>query len=331
VVDPQFRMVSALHALFPRAPVSPLINPGAGPAAAATDLLGRSRDGSPDIGAYEVVPVKGDFDANALTDLVLAHTVQPNLQIWRMEGPTRLEAGAAFALGGNLLAGVDRFAPGAASHLALRNVATGAVTFQQVDSTTLQPTGAPFALVPLGSPAPLTWTLAATADLNGDARADLVWRDSATQALTIWTLNGAVQTGTLVPTPAQAIDANWSLVGVLDYNGDGDNDFLWYNATSGKIVFWFMNVTPSSVTRLSGQFANPSSAGNNNWKVVAGGDFGEGGATGVAGANDIVWRNQTSGKLVLWFMDHAGNRTTGLFTNPDSASPALDWTVAGPR
>ena len=60
----------------------------------------------------------------------------------------------------------------------------------------------------------------------------------------------------------------------LDFNSDGDTDLLWYNPVSGKIVFWFMNYNAS---RIAGQFANPSNAGANNWKVLAAGDYGAGG------------------------------------------------------
>jgi hypothetical protein len=116
-------------------------------------------------------------------------------------------------------------------------------------------------------------------------------------------------------------------VAALDYDKDGDTDLLWYNSTSGKIVLWWMN---ASVQRVTGGFTTPTNAGDNNWKVVASGDYGVG-AGGAAGTNDIVWRNDTSGKLVVWYMNTAGVRTDGVFTSPDSPSPALSFTVVGPR
>ena len=93
----------------------------------------------------------------------------------------------------------------------------------------------------------------------------------------------------------------------------------------------------AQVQRLSGFFTNPPNAGDNNWKVLAGGDYS--GASATSCTNDIVWRNATSGKSVLWQMDNAGNRTSGAFTSPDgpttdpsgqSTSPA-SWILAGPR
>ncbi len=130
----------------------------------------------------------------------------------------------------------------------------------------------------------------------------------------IWTLNGTVKLGNIIPSPDQAAHAYWQVVAALDYDGDGHRDLLWYNVTTGKIVQWLMD---AGVVRLSGRFTNPSNAGNANWQVLAGGDYGVG-TDGVACSNDLVWRNSTTGKEVVWFMD--GNPT----------SP-LDWTLAGPR
>ena len=56
------------------------------------------------------------------------------------------------------------------------------------------------------------------------------------------------------------------------------------------------------------------------------------GPNGVAHSTDIVWRNSTSGTVVVWFMDQAGNKTAGLFTTPAAPSPnPTDWTIVGPR
>ena len=86
----------------------------------------------------------------------------------------------------------------------------------------------------------------------------------------------------------------------------------------------------AAVQRITGQFTSPANDGDNNWKVVASGDYGVG-AGGVGGTNDIVWRNDTSGKLVVWYMNTAGVRTFGTFTTPDAPVNPLSWTVDGPR
>jgi hypothetical protein len=130
-----------------------------------------------------------------------------------------------------------------------------------------------------------------------------------------------------VPTPDQAQDANWAVVAALDYDGDGARDLLWYNVTSGRLVIWYLD---GALVRRSGQFTNPPSAGDHNWQVLASADYGLG-PNGVPGTPDVVWRNANSGKYVVWYLDAAGHRTAGSFTSPDAPTPALGFTIVGPR
>ncbi len=185
--------------------------------------------------------------------------------------------------------------------------------------------------VPLsgGAVLPTNWDLSATADFNHNGRPDLLWRNTTSQKLVIWTMNGSAKVGSLVPNPSQAVDGNWTVVAALDYSNDGNTDLLWYNTSSGKIVTWYMD---ASVARTSGQFTTPANAGNANWRVLAGADYSRTYVAGSPlGAPDIVWRNETSGNQVVWHMDLASTRIAGQFTSPAANTPALDWTVVGPR
>ena len=199
------------------------------------------------------------------------------------------------------LAGVDDFDVDFDDELVFRDTASGVA---YVGSATVA--GAPVL--------PLNWKLSATGDFDFDGRADILWRNTTSQKLVIWTMNGATKTGNIIPSPDQAVDANWEVAAAADFNNDGARDLLWYNQTSGKIVLWFMN---SFVVRVTGQFTNPSTVGNNNWRVLAVGDYGKG-TGGLWDTNDILWQNDTSKRVVVWYMDQAGNRTFGTFTNPDT-------------
>ncbi len=198
------------------------------------------------------------------------------------------------------------------SSIVCRNISTGAA---YVGSD--QISGAPTL--------PLNWKLSATGDFDADGKADILWRNTTSQKLVIWTMNGHAKIGNIIPSPAQAVDANWEVAAAADFNGDDHRDLLWYNQTSGKIVLWFMD---ASVVRITGQFTNPATVGNNNWRVLAVGDYGKG-PGGVYDTQDIVWQNDTSKKVVVWFMDLAGNRTGGTFTVPDTLMGG--WDLVGPR
>ncbi len=271
-------------------------------------------------------PVKGDFNDDRQTDLVLLETATGGARYWLMNGTTRtseVTVSPAPPASGYRLAATDDFNGDQRTDLVFQNLATTAAEFWFMRNNTR--IGSPVA--PVATPPGTGWYLAATADFNADGWPDILWRNTGTQKLSIWTMNGTAKLGTVTPTPDQAVDANWAVVAALDYDKNATSDLLWYNSTSGKIVLWWMD---ASVARTSGQFTTPQNAGNNNWKVAASGDYGVG-PGGVAGTNDIVWRNETSGKLVVWHMDTLGVRTHGTFTSPDAPSPALSFTVIGPR
>jgi hypothetical protein len=269
--------------------------------------------------------VKGDLDASGTTDLVLKSPATANPVVWTMNGVTRLaESSVSAALAANEeVVGVDDFNFDGWTDLVVWNAASGQLNFWLMNGLTRTAVQA----VQNATPRPLEWRVAATADFTHDGKIDLLWRNVNTQKLEIWSMNGTQRLGAYPPSPDQAIDSNWQVIGALDYNADSNTDLLWYNPNSGKIVFWFMGY---NAERLTGQFANPSNAGDNNWKVLAAGDYGAGG--GPVGSKDVVWRNETSGRFVVWYMDYAGNRVAGTFTSPLEPSPSpTGWTIVGPR
>jgi len=272
---------------------------------------------------------KGDMDRSGTTDLLLKGPLGPQPVVWTMDGVSRLaEANLTGSLAATeAVAGVDDFNLNGRNDLVVWNSATGGVNFWLMNSATGVASVAALGGGPLPS---LDWRVAATADFSHDGQPDLLLRNVVTQKLAIWALLGTVKAGAYAPVPDQAVDANWEVVGALDYNANGNTDLLWYNPFSGKIVFWFLDY---NAVRVTGQFANPANAGANNWKVLAAGDYGTT-AGGLPGTRDIVWRNETSGRFVVWYMDNAGNRLVngGTFTNPMEPSPSpTSWTIVGPR
>lgn len=271
--------------------------------------------------------VKGDMNRDGETDLLVHNNVTGQTDVWTMNNTVRdgapiVVTPAAASLDW-VVAGVDDFNADLQNDLLMWNQVTGEAEFWLMNGASR--VGSP---VPLAGALTPPWKPSATADFNHDGRPDIVYRNFSTQKIVIWTMNGTTKVGEIVPVPDQAVDGNWEIVAALDFNNDTNTDFLWYNATSGKIVLWFMN---ASVARITGIFTNPPNAGDNNWKVLAAGDYGIG-LGGICCTSDVVWRNETSGRFVVWQMDFAGNRTFGNFTTPLSPLPnPTDWTIAGPR
>ena len=269
--------------------------------------------------------VKGDHGGDNEADILLGRSDTNRRQTWGMRRTTRISA-----TGWDSLVGVptrplatDDFI-GDCGQDSVEMDDTGQVYFQGLSAGSPRPlTGAP-AL-------PANWKLAATADFSHDGRPDLLWRNTDSQRLVIWKMGeggapGTQKTGNLIPDPDHAVDGNWEVVAAADYDNDANVDLLWYNPVSGRAVIWYMN---AAVVRTSGAFTTPASAADANWRVVASADYGKG-ASASWGTPDLLWRNATSGKLVVWHMNWAGVRASGLFTSPSSPGD-LVWQVFGPR
>lgn len=99
------------------------------------------------------------------------------------------------------------------------------------------------------------------ADMDLDGSTDLIWQDQATGALSIWYLNGNVARAISPVSPA-AVDPNWKIRAVGDYNGDGKPDLV-FQHTNGSLYIWFMN----GATMSGGTFLTPGAV-NPVWKLV---------------------------------------------------------------
>jgi hypothetical protein len=68
-----------------------------------------------------------------------------------------------------------------------------------------------------------------TADFNGDGQPDIVWEDPQADAHKVWFMNGTSKTGE-ANFQTTDDDINWRVVGVGDFNGDGNGDLLWQHS-----------------------------------------------------------------------------------------------------
>lgn len=171
-----------------------------------------------------------------------------------------------------------------------------------------------------------SWSLAAESDFTGDGRTDVLWRDSSSGGLAMWTMNGsAITSSNSVTSDGTAVnpDPTWSVLGAGDFNGNGLSDLLWRNTATGEVAVWFMNgstITGSGDAKSGGAAAIP----DGNWTVAGIGDF------NGDGKSDVVWRNTASGEVALWQMN--GSTITGsgdLNVGGTAAMPGSSWSVVG--
>lgn len=273
-------------------------------------------------------PAKGDFDRDLRTDLLLRDADSGNVRWWTLVDGVRT---ANVPVWGDLpdttwsCAGDGDFDGDGRNDLAFRHDASGVLRFWLLGGAAGNEVHGTLPLY--GASAPSNeWALSATGDFTFDGWPDLVWQHRGSGRIEVWRMAGALRTAVLEPTPAGPADPAWRVIAAQDWNGDGARDLLFSHAASGRLVQWLLD---PALKVIGGRFTNPSSAADPAWKIVASGDYGVG-AGGVAGTADVIWRHDVSGRQVIWYFDFAGNRTSGIFTNPMAPSnPSLH--ACGPR
>jgi hypothetical protein len=127
-------------------------------------------------------------------------------------------------------------------------------------------------------------------DVDGDGKADLLWRNTSSGQNAVWFINGTAYNGAVGLPPTTP---DWLLTGEGDFNADGKADILWRNSTTGDNAIWLLSGAGFS----SG--AGLLAVADTNWKVVGTGDFNADHKT------DLLWRNSVNGNNAIWLLDGA--------------------------
>jgi subtilisin family serine protease len=145
-------------------------------------------------------------------------------------------------------------------------------------------------------------------DFNADARSDVLWRNPATGANTLWQMNGFVKEFMEPIDPAGGI---WVAEGLADLNGGGQSDILWRNASTGQVVVWRMNGFVREAVGAIGNVTSP-------WQIAGLADF------DGDGRGDILWRNASNGNTILWQMNGFTKLAKGSI-----GAPSIAWQIVG--
>jgi hypothetical protein len=145
---------------------------------------------------------------------------------------------------------------------------------------------------------------------------DAIPEPAETFAVVLSNASGAILGAT--PTHTVTITDDDALAFIRgDFNQDGKTDILWRHDVSGENVLWYMN----GAVLAGGEFTTPAALTDTRWKMVGTHDF------NADLKNDILWRHDTAGGNVLWFMN-GSVMTSGTFLTP-AALVDINWKMAG--
>jgi serralysin len=119
-----------------------------------------------------------------------------------------------------------------------------------------------------------SWNVAGVGDFTGNGIDDILWQNS-NSALAIWIMDGSAIISGGSPTyqgAAVSPDPSWSVAGIGDFNGNGNDDILWRQRSTGALAEWQMNgatITSSAALTFQGTAVTPDSS----WSLAAIGDF----------------------------------------------------------
>lgn len=181
----------------------------------------------------------GDFNRDGQPDLLWQHARTGTLAVWLMNGETLVDGqllspSSASDLSWTVV-GVRDFDRDGYPDLLWRRVdgwlAIWFMTGTQLrDGVMLQP----------GRPDDLAWQVVAVGDLFGDGSTQILWHH-ADGWLAVWRMNREKLMDGALLTPSRVTDPSWSVIGLVDVNGDGRDDLIWRNSTTGQTAAWLMH------------------------------------------------------------------------------------------
>ena len=151
-------------------------------------------------------------------------------------------------------------------------------------------------------------------DFNGDGRDDIFWRHES-GLVTNWLGTADASFVNNHANSARLVPADWQILGVGDFNGDGMSDVLWRHV-GGMVTNWLGTANGSFVNN----HANSATLVPTDWQIEGVGDF------NGDGMSDVLWRHDR-GLVTNWL-----GTANGSFVNNHANSAALvpvEWRITG--
>jgi|GEM_PF-7041807 len=141
------------------------------------------------------------------------------------------------------------------------------------------------------------WQLITASDFNADNKPDVLFYNPWTGEQVIWILDNQNRTsisGIFISGQSSNIPSQngWKISTLADFNGDGVQDFLWFNYITGETRVWIPGLYRSNLKDSTGKVVSL-----NGWQITATADFNQDKKA------DIVIRNNTTGEVQILYMN----------------------------
>jgi len=182
----------------------------------------------------------GDFDGDGKDDILWRNTATGDNYLYPMDGLSIKAAEGYLRTVADTtwqVVGVADFDGDGKSDVLWRNSASGQNYLYPMDGRAIKASEGFLRTV-----ADTTWQVKGVGDFDGDGKADIVWRNSASGENYLYLMDGRV----IKPTEGSLrtiADLNWQIVAVGDYDGDGKSDLLWRNSSTGENYIYPMDGT----------------------------------------------------------------------------------------
>lgn len=149
-----------------------------------------------------------DFNGDGRPDLLWQNVADGRVAVWLMNGTTSL-GGTVFRVADLSWRAVDAadISGDGKADILWQNDSDRRLAVWVMDGTTFVWGG----LLTPGTISDPAWKMRAVADLNGDARPDLLWQHMIDGRVATWLMEATVMQVGMVLTPAQISDTNWRL------------------------------------------------------------------------------------------------------------------------
>ena len=223
--------------------------------------------------------VRNDINGDKYSDLYWRNFASQRFAYWLIDGATIKQMAPSVPItNGYALAASGNF-DGDSKNLA------DLLWDNKINIWLWQNTGGSFKSILVGSH-PAGWSIVGECDVDGDGKADLLWRDDVSGKFAYWLMNGAV---VRIKTASVAVSPNYKIVATGDFNKDGRCDIVWDNGVN--MWEWQSNGSGFNQSFVS---SHPS-----GWMVMGGADVNGDGKT------DLLWRSNDMSRFAYWLMDGA--------------------------